>query len=72
MSVVRRRRDAIEALEHAMRGVQTTEKRPLVRPNEGAGIIGKRSEVELADDTPVEHEVTIVMPRIPRRRERMR
>jgi hypothetical protein len=73
MSVVKRRRDAIDALEHAMQGVQTSESRRIESRRDDAGIIGKRSEVRIAipDDTPVEHEVTVVMPRLPRR-ERIR
>jgi hypothetical protein len=74
MSVVKRRRDAIDALEHAMRGVQTTEKSRIENHDHDTGIIGKRSEVQIdaRDDTPVEHEVTVVMRRLPRRRERIR
>jgi hypothetical protein len=69
MSVVKLRRDAIDALEHAMRGVQTTEKHRIVSRGYDPGIIGKRSEVQIdvRDDTPVEYEVTVVMPRLPRR-----
>ena len=72
MSVVKRRRDAIDALEHAMQGVQTTEKRPVRSRDYDPGIIGKRSEVRINvhDDTPVEREVTVVIP-MPRR-ERIR
>jgi len=72
MSVVKRRRDAIDALEHAMQGVQTTEKDAIGRPSEDPGIIGKRSDVRIAigdDDTPVEHEVTVVMRPLPPRPE---
>jgi hypothetical protein len=73
MSVVKRRRDAIDALEHAMQGVQTTEKYRFESRDYDPGIIGKRSHVriDVRDDTPVEHEVTVVMRRRPRR-ERMR
>jgi hypothetical protein len=73
MSVVKRRRDAVDALEHAMQGVQTTEKHRVQSRADDAGIIGKRSDVRIVvrDDTPVEHEVTVVMRRR-RRRERIR
>ena len=73
MSVVKRRRDAIDALEHAMQGVQTSESKPIESRIEDPGIIGKRSEVriDVRDDTPMEREVTIVMRRR-RRRERIR
>jgi hypothetical protein len=72
MSVVKRRRDAIDALEHAMQGVQTTDSLRIESRDHDPGIIGKRSDVtiEVRDDTPVEHEVTVVMPR--RRRDRIR
>jgi hypothetical protein len=72
MSVVKRRRDAIDALEHAMQGVQTTEKHRIESRGYEPGIIGKRSHVriDVRDDTPVEHEVTVVMRRP--RRERIR
>jgi hypothetical protein len=72
MSVVKRRRDAIDALEHAMGGVQTTEEKAAIeRRDHDPGIIGKRSDVhiDVREDTPVEHEVTVVMRRLPRRRE---
>ena len=74
MSVVKRRKDAIDALEHAMRGVQTSEARRIVSRTGDTGIIGKKSEVRLdvRDDAPVEHEVTVVMRRLPRRRTRTR
>ena len=74
MSVVRRRRDAIEALEHAMQGIQTTEDRRIETYDHESGIIGKRSEVRIDVrnyDTPVVREVTVVMRRLPRR-ERIR
>ena len=70
MTVVKRRRDAVDTLEHAMRGVQTTEERGLESSHEDPGIIGKRSEVRIDlpdDDTPLEREVTVVMRRRPRR-----
>jgi hypothetical protein len=71
MSVVKRRRDAIDALEHAMRGVQTIERHRIGSRDHDPGIIGRRSDVtiEVRDDTAVEHEVTVVMRR-PRRRTR--
>ena len=70
MTVVKRRRDAVDALEHAMRGVQTTEERGIESSRDDPRIMGKRSEVRIdlaGDDTPVEHEVTIVMRKRPRR-----
>ena len=70
MSVVRRRRDAIDALEHAMQGVQTTEGGRIESRDDDPGLIGKRSEVAIEvrdDDTPMEHEVTVVMRPLPHR-----
>jgi len=69
MSVVRRRKDAVEALEHAMQGVQTYDPQRIESREWDPGLISKRSaaRVRIVDDTPVEHEVTVVMPRLPRR-----
>lgn len=68
MSVVRRRKDAVDALEHAMQGVQTVDPGGVESRDWDPGLIGKRSaaRVEILGDTPVEHEVTVVMPRLPR------
>jgi hypothetical protein len=70
MSVVKRRRDAIDALEHAMQGVQTHDPERLERRYWGPVPIEKRSGARsgIADDTPVEHEVTVKVHPIPRRR----
>ena len=72
MSVVKRRRDAVDALEHAMQGVQTYDPHRIESRDWDPGLIGKRSaaRVQVLDDTPVEREVTVVMRRPPR--ERMR
>jgi len=73
MSVLRRKKDAVDALEHAMQGVQTVDPHRIESRDWDPGLIGKRSaaRVEVLGDTPVEHEVTVVMPRLPRR-ERIR
>ena len=65
MSIVRRRKDAVDVLEHALQGVQTYDPQCIDRTGRDPGLIGKRSaaRVQLADDTPVEHEVTVVMRR---------
>jgi hypothetical protein len=65
MSVVKLRRDAVDALEHAMQGVQTYDVERIEGRDWDPGLIGKRSaaRVQIVDDTPVEHEVTIVMRR---------
>jgi hypothetical protein len=69
MSVVRRKKDAVDALEHAMQGVQTYDPHRVEGRDCDPGLIGKRSatRVEISDDTPVEHEVTVVMRPVPRR-----
>jgi hypothetical protein len=69
MSVVRRRKDAVDALEHAMQGVQTVDPHRIESRSFDPGLIGKRSaaRVKIGDDTPMEHEVTVVMRRRPRR-----
>jgi len=72
MSVIRRRTGAVDALEHAMQGVQTSDPHRIESRSWDPGLIGKRSgsSVRMFGDTPVEREVTIVMPRSPRKRER--
>ena len=69
MSVVRRRRDGVEALEHAMQGVQTVEPRSFGSHSGDPAILGRRSfaRVEARDDTSVEREVTVVLRRVPSR-----
>ena len=67
MSVVRRRRDGVEALEHAMQGVQTVEPRSFGSHSGDPAILGRRSSlcVDACDATSVERELTIVMRRLP-------
>jgi hypothetical protein len=70
MSVVRRRRDAIDALEHALQGVKTYEDHEIVSHEWDPGIIGKRSAVEInvRDAEPDDREVVVTMPPVRRRR----
>jgi hypothetical protein len=71
MSVVRRRKEAVDALEHAMQGVQTYDPHRVVNRDADPGLIAARSAARpriAADDTPVEHEVTVVMRPLPRRK----
>jgi hypothetical protein len=70
MSLVRRRKDAVDALEHAMQGVQTYDPHRVVDRDADPGLIARQSaaRVRLGDDTPMEHEVTVVMPPLPRRK----
>ena len=73
MSLLRRRKEAVDALEHAMQGVQTHDKHRIESRDGDPGLIGMRSasRVKIVDDPPVEHDVTVVMRKLPRR-ERMR
>jgi hypothetical protein len=73
MAVVRRKKEGIDLLEHAMQGVRTSENRgPIVSAHDEPGILGRRSKVEIRafDDTPVEREVIVKMTRVPNRRHR--
>jgi len=72
MSVIRLELDAVEALEHAMEGVQTIGPRRIERGRHARGLIRIRSAVQvgICGDTPVDHEVTVVMHRLHRRRRR--
>jgi hypothetical protein len=71
VSDVKRTKDGIDMLEHAMQGVHTSENRgEIVRFHADSGIIGVRwqTEVRALEDSPVEREVIVKMPREPRRR----
>jgi hypothetical protein len=73
MAGVKRTKEGIDMLEHAMRGVRTSENRgQIVTFHDEPGIVGARSTVEVRafDDTPVEREVIVKMPRVPDRRRR--
>ena len=65
MAVVKRTKDGIDILEHAMQGVHSSENQEKIRSfhTEG-GIVGVRSgsEVYPAEDTPVEREVIVRLP----------
>ena len=70
---VRRSREGIDILEHAMMGVRTSENRgQIVTFRSDPGIIGMRSKIEVRafEDTPVEREVIVNMPGVPDRRRR--
>ncbi len=71
MSVVKRTKDGIDILEHAMQGVHTSENRGrIVSFHAAPGFFAMRSKagVRALDDTPVEREVIVRMPRVPHRR----
>jgi hypothetical protein len=73
MAGVKRTREGIDILEHAMQGVRTSENRgQIVSFHHEPGIVGMRSTVEVRafDDTPVEREVIVKMSRVTDRRRR--
>jgi hypothetical protein len=73
MGRVKRTKDGIDILEHAMLGVRTSENRgQIVSFHSDPGVVGMRSKVEARafDDTPVEREVIVKMPRVADRRRR--
>jgi hypothetical protein len=71
MGVVKLDRDGIDAFEHAMQGVHTSNDHKIVKVTRERGLIGTTStaEVSVADDTSAEREV-IVKLRRPRSRRR--
>lgn len=73
MSAVKRTKDGIDILEHAMQGVQTSENRGrIVRFHAERGPSGMRSraEVRALDTTQEERVVVVRMPPLPHRRRR--
>ena len=66
MSVVKRNRDGVEAFEHAMQGVHTSNDHKIVSYTRERGLIGTSSatEVDVPDDTSAEREVIVkIRPR---------
>jgi hypothetical protein len=73
MAVIKRTKEGIDILEHAMQGVRTSENRgQIVTFHDEPGIVGMRSKAEVRafEDTPVEWEVIVRMPRVTDRRRR--
>jgi hypothetical protein len=72
MSVVKRNTDGIDAFEHAMQGVHTSNDHEIVGVTWESGLIGtsSSSQVAEADDTPLEREVIVKMRRRRSRRRR--
>lgn len=73
MAVVKRKKEGIDMLEHAMQGVRTSENRgQIVTFRDEPGILGRRSRIAVRafDDTPVEREVIVKMTRATNRRRR--
>lgn len=65
MSVLRRTKDGIDILEHAMKGVRNSENRGRIRRfHADAGMVGMSSGPDLRPlgDTPVEREVIVRLP----------
>jgi hypothetical protein len=66
MGTVKRTRDGVDALEHALRGVHTSENHArIVSYQRQPGFIGQRSvvQVDVIDDQPMEREVIVRLPR---------
>lgn len=72
MAVVRRTKEGIDILEHAMQGVRTSESSgQIVSFHDELGLVGVSSTVEVHTfDTPVEREVIVKMPPFADRRRR--
>ena len=73
MSVVRRKKENIDMLEHAMMGVRTSETQTRIVSFEGqGGLIGSSSRVEIyvRDENPDDREVIFMMPRVGKARTR--
>jgi hypothetical protein len=73
MAAVKRTKEGIDMLEHAMLGVRTSENHgQIVSFHDDPGIVGKKLKVEVRafDDTPVEREVIVKMTRVSKRRRR--
>jgi hypothetical protein len=72
MSAIKRTRDDVDALEHAMQGVHTSEDHEIVGFSQSSGVIGTRSRVDVRDldDTVSEREVIVRMSPSSRRHRR--
>ena len=71
MAGVKRTRDGVDAIEHALQGVHTSENRErIISFDQNPGFVGSRSivQVDVVDDAPVEREVTVHLRDRPRRR----
>lgn len=74
MGGLKRTRSGVDAIEHAFRGVHTSENQERIVSFETTpGLIGSRSriQVDVVDDTPTEREVIVHLhdrPTRPRRR----
>lgn len=70
MSVVKRTKEGIDILEHAMKGVRTSGNRgqiPSLYVDNGIVGMSSLSDVRALDDSPVEREVIVKMHHLPPR-----
>jgi len=73
MNRVKRTKNGVDAVEHALRGVHTSENHErIVSFDRHPGFVETHSviEVDVVDDSPMEHEVIVRLPRRPRDRKR--
>ena len=70
MGVVRDERDSVDAFEHAMEGVHTSNDHRMVSYARERGLIGATAttKTSVSKDGPSEREVVIKMRRLPSRR----
>jgi len=71
VSAVKRTRSGVDALEHALKGVHTSDNHARVISFErNPGVLGMRSvvQVDVMDDSPEEREVIVTLAREPRRK----
>lgn len=63
MGVVKRNKDSVDAFEHAMQGVHTSNDHKIVSYTRERGLIGTtmETEVNVQEDTPAEREVIVKM-----------
>ena len=73
MSRVKRTKDGVDAIEHALRGVHTSENHErIVSFDRHPGFVGTGTvvQVDVVDETLLEREVIVRLPRHPRDRQR--
>ena len=71
MAGVKRTRDGVDAIEHALQGVHTSDNRErIISFDQNPGFVGSRSivEVDVVDDSPLEREVIVHLRDRPHRR----
>lgn len=71
--VQRTKNGAVDALEHALQGVHTSDnEKRIISVNRKAGLLGTRAvvQIDVVNDSPWEREVIVNLNREPRRRSR--